>query len=87
MNITVSNESLTYSFTTELSFQAILDAIVNAGKRKGYIPTTKVYRVVDNSEHVMTTMDELKALRRYRDAIESHEQANTWAWVDIEDLE
>jgi hypothetical protein len=87
MNITVSNETLTYSFSSELSFQAILDAFVNVSKRKGYVAPQKVYRVVDNSSHVMTTMDELKALRRYRDAIESHEEANTWAWVDIEDLE
>ena len=87
MNITVSNEALTYSFNSELSFQAILDALVNVSKRKGYVAPQKVYRVVDNNSHVMITMDELKALRRYRDAIESHEEANTWAWIDIEDLE
>lgn len=86
MSITVSNEAFTYSFRTELSFRAILDAIVNAGKRKGYVAPTKVYRVIDDGMCILTTTDELKALRRYQEIMDANEKVNNWGWVDVEEL-
>lgn len=87
MNITVSNETLTYCFTSELSFQAILDALVNGAKRKGYVAPQKVYRVIDDGMCVLTTTDELKALRRYQEIMDANEKVNTWGWIDAEDLQ
>lgn len=87
MNITVTGKDIIYSFESDLTFQQILDALINKSKRVGYVGPQKVYRVIDNSSHVMTTMDELKALRRYNEAIESHEEANTWAWLETEELQ
>ena len=86
MNITVSNEAITYSFSSELSFQAILDAFVNASKRKGYVAPQKVYRVVDDGMCILTTTDELKALRRYHEIMDANDKINTYGWVDTEDL-
>lgn len=84
MNITVSNETLTYSFTSELSFQAILDALTNASKRKGYVAPQKVYRVIDDGTCILTTTDEVKALRRYYEIVDVNDKINSW--VDVEEL-
>ncbi len=53
----------------------------------GTLVSPKVYRVVDNSTTVLVTMDELKALRRYREIMDANEKCNTWAWIDEEILE
>lgn len=44
----------------------------------------KVYRVIDNSTAVLTTVDELKALRLLRKIMEKYDV--TWGWVDEEEL-
>ena len=43
----------------------------------------RVFQVVDNSEPVLITADELTALRLFRKIMEKHDV--TWGWVD--DLE
>jgi hypothetical protein len=40
----------------------------------------KVYRVIDNSDCVLTTLDELTALRLLRKIMEKHDV--TWGWID-----
>lgn len=40
----------------------------------------KIYRVIDNSTEVLTTADELTALRRLRKIMEKHDV--TWGWID-----
>ncbi len=42
----------------------------------------KIYRVIDNSDVVLTTADELTALRLLRKIMEKHDV--TWGWVDEE---
>lgn len=44
----------------------------------------KIYRVVDNSEAVMITTDEVKALRLFRKIMEKY--GVTWGWIDDEEL-
>jgi hypothetical protein len=44
----------------------------------------KIYRVIDNSTRVLTTTDELTALRRLRYIMEKHDV--TWGWIDVEEV-
>ncbi len=48
---------------------------------KGY----EVYRVVDDSLVVMTTLDPVKALKKIAELIEKHDV--TWCWVEIDTLQ
>jgi len=45
----------------------------------------KIYRVIDNSEQVLATVDELKALRLLRKIMEKHDV--TWGWIDEDIIE
>lgn len=49
-------------------------------------PGRKVYRVIDDAIPVLTTLDELKALRKLRDIFESNEKTNTFAWIEEDEL-
>ena len=40
----------------------------------------KVYQVIDNGDDVLTTTDELKALRLLRKIMEKHDV--TWGWIN-----
>lgn len=42
----------------------------------------KIYRVIDDADCVLTTFDELTALRRLRQIMEKHDV--TWGWIDEE---
>ncbi len=44
----------------------------------------KVYRVIDNSDCVLTTFDELAALRRLKAIMEKHDV--TWGWIDTDEI-
>jgi len=44
----------------------------------------KVFRVIDNSDCVLTTADELTALRLLQRIMEKHDV--TWGWVDTEEV-
>lgn len=44
----------------------------------------KVYRVIDNSTSVLTTANELEALRLLRKIMEKHDV--TWGWIDDEEV-
>lgn len=39
----------------------------------------KVFQVIDNSTEVLTTVNELEALRRLRKIMEKHDV--TWGWI------
>jgi len=45
----------------------------------------KIYKVIDNSTEVLTTFDELKALRLLRKIMEKHDV--TWGWIDESEVE
>ncbi len=70
--ITISNEVLTYAFTSEKTFAQILDSLLNPAERLTYLTSgtgaqylpRRVYRVIDNAVCVLTTLDETKALHR-----------------------
>lgn len=47
----------------------------------------KVYRVFDDGDLVLSTLDELKALRKYHSLMEAKEHVNTWGWIDASVLE
>ena len=44
----------------------------------------KIYRAIDNSTAVLTTADELTALRLLRKIMEKHDV--TWGWVEDEEV-
>lgn len=44
----------------------------------------RIYRVIDDGTCVLTTVDELSALRRFKEVSEKHDV--TVAWVDSEEL-
>lgn len=83
MRIQFSDGQTIYSFASELTMQQALDLFVN---RHGNAAEAKVYRVVDNASPVLTTLDELKALRKLRDIIDSRPETKAWAWVEEDDL-
>lgn len=45
----------------------------------------KVYRVIDDGDCVLTTLDPVKALRRLQEVLDKHEIL--WAWYDEETLQ
>ena len=51
----------------------------------GFTVTMKVYRVIKNATCILTTTDELKALRKLKELGEARD--NSWEWIDTEELE
>lgn len=49
------------------------------------VAKVKLYRVIDACEHVLTTTDPVKALRKLQDLLDKHNI--TWAWYEEEELE
>lgn len=46
---------------------------------------TKVYRVIDDGDCVLCTLDPAKALKRLQTVLDKHDIS--WAWVDEETLQ
>lgn len=44
----------------------------------------KIYRVINDGEHVLTTANELEALRLFRKIMEKAEKPLDWGWVETE---
>lgn len=44
----------------------------------------KIYRVIDDADCVLTTFDELQALRRLKAIMEKHDV--TAGWIDTEEV-
>jgi hypothetical protein len=44
----------------------------------------KIYRVIDNSTAVLTTFNELTALRLLKKIMEKHDV--TWGWIDTDEV-
>ncbi len=98
MNIKASNAEITYAWNVDITFDQLLTALQWAATKNATIPRlrykgldhaypTKIYRVTDDGICILTTTDELKALRRYKEIMDANEKVNTWAWVDTEELQ
>lgn len=46
----------------------------------------KLYRVIDDSTCVLTTLNELEALRRFQKVMERHENTSDYGWLDITEI-
>ncbi len=84
MRITLTGPDSIYEFNTSHTQQEILDRLHTSLEG---IPPVKVYRVIDDAVCVLTTTDELKALRRYHEIIDANEKINHYGWIDVEDLQ
>jgi hypothetical protein len=46
----------------------------------------RLYSVVDDSIKVLTTADELTALRLYHKNMQKHEKSRDWGWIDTDEI-
>lgn len=46
----------------------------------------KVYRVIDNTELVLTTTDRLKALEKVYSLSKKYEDKQTWFWSEEDEI-
>ena len=46
----------------------------------------KIYRVVDDSTMVLTTVNELEALRKLKSIVDKHEKMSEWGYIETETI-
>lgn len=46
----------------------------------------KIYRVVNNSDCVLTTASRLEALELFYKQMQSHDAISDWGWIDEEEV-
>jgi len=46
----------------------------------------RIYRVVDDGTCVLTTADEVVALRKFREVMEKYDKVLDYGWIDVEEI-